>query len=307
MASFLWKHGNLLEVTIAKDIQCVGAQHAEAVALLSVLKRGREHGIECLDVVTDCEENQKILMGALSPSRSEHPETCMAFIQASKEYKVCNCRWQPREKITHVNNVARAAFESEKWLVQDILDETSQRFWGMPFVRVNQNRDKAIDKLGISTHFMHLYSCYGLYYLLQLYVFCCTCANNWLFSFVGRVLVNREKIICASTYYISVPDNEQKADAFEGLVKGMDPNHVVVLVTNYESACRVKYILTGYSCATWRGGTQIGQTDCCSNTSRTAYIYYLISVRFRISAMRKLWWLCMIASQMLSNTTHAKT
>lgn len=109
-----------------------------------------------------------ILMGARPPSTSEHPETCMAFIQASKEYSICKCRWEPREVLSHVNNVARAAFLSDTWDLKEILGHLSSRFWGMPFVRVNQNRTRAIEKLGISTHFMHLYSCYGLYHLLQL-------------------------------------------------------------------------------------------------------------------------------------------
>ncbi|RLN21818.1 uncharacterized protein C2845_PM07G36420 [Panicum miliaceum] len=236
VASFLWKHGNLLEVLVAKDKQCVGSQHAEAVALLSILKRGREHGIDSLDVVTDCEENQQILMGARLPSMSEHPETCMAFIQASKEYTICKCRWEPREMLSHVNDVARAAFCSEQVDLKEVLEERASRFWGMPFVRVKQNRNKTIEKL-------------------------------------GKVLVNREKILCASTYYIPVPDNGHKADAFEGLLHVLDPSFVVVLVTSYESAYNVKHILSPkYSCAVWEGGTQIGQNDDCSNTRKSAYI-----------------------------------
>lgn len=41
VACFLWNNGKLFEVSVSKNIHCVGSQHAEAVALLSVLKRGR--------------------------------------------------------------------------------------------------------------------------------------------------------------------------------------------------------------------------------------------------------------------------
>lgn len=94
-----------------------------------------------------------------------------------------------------------------------------------------------------------------------------------MFSFVGKVKVNREKIICASTYYISVADDDQKADAFEGLLGVLDPSFIVVLVNSIESAYDVKRLLgAAYSCAMFRGGTQIDQTDGCSSTPRSAYI-----------------------------------
>ncbi|XP_052139606.1 uncharacterized protein LOC127758030 [Oryza glaberrima] len=162
VASVLWEsiraRTKLIEIQIVKGLFCKDSEHAEGVGLFMAVKRPKELGIRKLDVVTDNEANYNVMIGKRDVSKSSSPETSMAFIQAAKEYDICKCRREPREMISHVNDLAKEAHtkRTNALNLREIIERKSPQFWGMPFVRIKQDDSSIKAKLGGSKVATHL-------------------------------------------------------------------------------------------------------------------------------------------------------
>uniref|UniRef100_J3NAP9 Uncharacterized protein n=1 Tax=Oryza brachyantha TaxID=4533 RepID=J3NAP9_ORYBR len=100
VASVIWKYGWPLEYQIIIDLPCNNSE--QGAALFCSYVRGRDLDIDKLNVVTDNEKNYSIMVGK------------EIFIKVKVRKPAChfcsNCRWVPREMISHVNDIAKRAF-----------------------------------------------------------------------------------------------------------------------------------------------------------------------------------------------------
>uniref|UniRef100_A0A0E0MBK9 Trichome birefringence-like C-terminal domain-containing protein n=1 Tax=Oryza punctata TaxID=4537 RepID=A0A0E0MBK9_ORYPU len=158
----------------------------------------------------------------------------MAFIQAAKDYDICKCRREPREMISHVNDLAKEAHSTKIELMdlRDIIERKSPQFWGMPFVRIKQ------DDGGIKT-------------------------------LLGGSEVSDTPSFTTRNYYMEVRNNSQKIDIFEGLLSDLDPEFVIVLASDV-SAAEVVATLEGLRpCSIWESGAMVTR---CSTSDHRAYV-----------------------------------
>ncbi|KAL5212989.1 hypothetical protein ABZP36_023836 [Zizania latifolia] len=196
LVSTIWKDGRLVGCKVCKGLSCNSSEHAEGLALVYALIHGSELEIKKLDVITDNDTNYEIMKRKIDVRKHTSPETSMAFIQAAKEYEVCKCRREPREMISHVNDIAKATHLSRVDFLEStqILELKSAHFWGMAIILIKQNQNDTRGLIGAS--------------------------ENDLPSFGTR------------SYYVNVQNERGRSDAFEGLVQSLNPYFLIVFVSD---------------------------------------------------------------------------
>jgi len=149
-ASIIWKCGNMIDGQISWGHSCCNSVHAEVVSHCNVLTRGKEldYNIEKIDIVTDLDENHEIMCGAKELPSCDYSNVYVACIRVAKQYKVCKVRWQPREMLGLVNDMAKADY-SETINLPQILQGKASYIWGAPFLRIHKSKKEVVDKLGM--------------------------------------------------------------------------------------------------------------------------------------------------------------
>ncbi|XP_015698468.1 uncharacterized protein LOC102699913 isoform X2 [Oryza brachyantha] len=239
VASVIWKttgsSADLLECQVIKGLSCNSSEHAEAIGLLGLLTRGKELGIKKFDVVTDNEGICNIMMGKRDVCSSKNADTCMAAIQTAKYYETLKCRWEPREMIDHVNDIARAVHMSNTDDLQltVILESKSSQFWGKPFLRVKQGRKETEDRLG-----------------------------KWK--------INQPPAFATNEYYMKVQSKLEKTDSFEGLLDVIDSDLILVLASDVSAQEVLTTLGADYCLSIWESGALVHET--LGTTDRRAHL-----------------------------------
>lgn len=114
---------------------------------MNALKRGKDIGINKLDLVTDDKYMYDVMTGTKDVTKCDYADVCIECIELAKQYKVCNIRHEPRQRLGIVNEMARAKF-SQAVQLSDILEAKSDGLWGLPVLRITQSESLILRRLG---------------------------------------------------------------------------------------------------------------------------------------------------------------
>uniref|UniRef100_K3Z0R2 RNase H type-1 domain-containing protein n=1 Tax=Setaria italica TaxID=4555 RepID=K3Z0R2_SETIT len=160
IASIIWKCKEMVDSQITCGLPSKDSEHAEAMTLLSVLQKGWQLKIKIMDVVTDNLKNYETMIGKRDVFKHKHPDIRMTAIQIAKEYNVYRFRYEPRELVYLVNEMAKAPkvisinqsrdiiiLKLEKGLVGDVDMKMVQSKWYHVNVQAQVLKLDALERL----------------------------------------------------------------------------------------------------------------------------------------------------------------
>lgn len=158
IASIIWNNRAILEGRITCGLRCEDSEHAEAIGILSGLQLARKLKIKKIDVVTDNMEIYEVLIGRKDVFQHKHRNVLLMAIEVAKEFDVCRFRWEPRELLCLVNEMANATREDYRAKTLSLRriweGKVAYCLWSLPVIRINQSTKKIALKLGMSMYYM---------------------------------------------------------------------------------------------------------------------------------------------------------
>lgn len=158
IASIIWNNRAILEGRITCGLRCEDSEHAEAIGILSGLQLARKLKIKKIDVVTDNMEIYEVLIGRKDVFQHKHRDVLLMVIEVAKEFDVCRFRWEPRELLCLVNEMANATREDYRAKTLSLRriweGKVAYCLWSLPVIRINQSTKKIALKLGMSMYYM---------------------------------------------------------------------------------------------------------------------------------------------------------
>uniref|UniRef100_A0A0E0MDY2 RNase H type-1 domain-containing protein n=2 Tax=Oryza punctata TaxID=4537 RepID=A0A0E0MDY2_ORYPU len=226
IASIIWNSKMMLDSQITCELPCEDSEHAEALAVLSVLQLARKLNIKKIDVVLDNVQIYEVMTGKRDVFKHKHRKVLMEAIEVSKGFDVCRSRWEPRELLCLVNEMANATrdnYTAKTLSLRKVLESRASCLWGLPVIRINQTTNTITSKLE-----------------------------------KARAKEVDMRMVQSKAYHVNVQGQVLKPAALEGLLYSLNPPFLVVLVGSDESAREVLPELNWrYPCMLVRGCDEV--------------------------------------------------
>uniref|UniRef100_A0A0E0MDX6 RNase H type-1 domain-containing protein n=1 Tax=Oryza punctata TaxID=4537 RepID=A0A0E0MDX6_ORYPU len=104
------------------------------LGFLSGLQLARKLKIRKIDVVTDNMEIYEVLIGRKDVFQHKHRDVLLMAIEIAKEFNVCRFRWEPRELLGLVNemaNATREGYQTKALSLRRIWKDRAYCLWGL--------------------------------------------------------------------------------------------------------------------------------------------------------------------------------